>query len=440
MTSPSPRVAVVGAGVAGLAAAIRLSEAGAEVSVHDPQFAAGGLAGGFEVEGTSVERFYHHLFRSDVIAADWIRSLGLGPRLEFLSATQGFFSGGHLYPFGTPASLLRFGAMRFTDRVRLGLRLRQISTTPSSAPFERISAMDWLRVRSSPGELRVFWEPLLNAKFGPDRDLVSMAWLWARFRARVGGSIGASERLGYLRGGFQQLSDALADRARLLGADVRLSSRVVGVDIEAGRVTALRTEAGADKVDAVVWTPSLRALAKLVPELPEAYRAKCEGIRYHHAVVMVVELSKSALPFYWVTVGDPDLPFTVAVEHTRLVPASDYGGRTLVYLGRYAPPEDPILAESDDAIRDRFLEAASRAFSETFNAPLGTHVFRAPAAQPIVPPGWATDCPPLRAPVTGLITANMAQIYPWDRGINYSLELGERAAAETLGALRDQVR
>jgi hypothetical protein len=27
------------------------------------------------------------------------------------------------------------------------------------------------------------------------------------------------------------------------------------------------------------------------------------------------------------------------------------------------------------------------------------------------------------------MVANMAQIYPWDRGINYSIELGESAAA-----------
>jgi protoporphyrinogen oxidase len=147
---------------------------------------------------------------------------------------------------------------------------------------------------------------------------------------------------------------------------------------------------------------------------------------------MVVELAESALPYYWVTVGDSSLPFTVAVEHTRLVGVEDYSRRTIVYLGRYAPPEDPILGESDDVISRRFLDAAARSFSPEFAKPLATHLFRAPGAQPIVPPGWGRHRPTVRTSIPGLFAANMAQIYPWDRGINYSLALGEDAAATLL--------
>ncbi|HXA41989.1 MAG TPA: FAD-dependent oxidoreductase [Candidatus Solibacter sp.] len=423
-------VAVVGAGVGGLAAAVRLSEAGYHVTVIDPSGEAGGLAGGFSVGGGSVERFYHHLFRSDATAARWITDLGLGDRLEFLPADMGFYSGGRLHRFGTPLSLMRFSPLPVLDRIRLGLRIRSLANTPDPEEFEDLTAVSWLERRASAAELEVFWEPLLSAKFGDDRDKVSMAWLWARFRARVGDSAGRSERLGYLRGGFQQLGDAMASRASGLGAELALGVRVSGITIRDGSVAAIRTEDGREReVAGVVWTPALTALARAVPELPASYRASCERVMYHHAVVMVVELEQPALPYYWVTVGDDDLPFTVAVEHTRMVGTSAYSGRTIVYLGRYVKPDDALLKASETEISELFLEAAARAFSSSFLSPAAVHVFRAPNAQPIVPPGWAEARPAVRSGVRGLMVANMAQIYPWDRGINYSIELGESAAA-----------
>jgi protoporphyrinogen oxidase len=424
------RVVVVGGGVTGMAAAIRLAERGRPVAVFDPAPHAGGLADGFEVRGTSVERFYHHLFRTDLTAARWIDDLGLAGRFEFRPASMGFFISGRLHRFGTPISVLRFAPLPFADRVKLGLRVRGLSQTPSAAAFENVTALSWLGARASSAELRGFWIPLLEAKFGADRDLVSMAWLWARFRARLGSSLLTGERLGYLRGGFQQLGDQLAARAARLGVEMHLGARVEKVSISEDRVRGVDV-AGVGRIDAdaVIWTPSLNVLARAVPELPEAYRARCTGVSYHTAIVMVLELQASALPYYWVTIGDPELPFTVAVEHTRFVPASDYGGRTVIYLGRYAPPDHPIVKSSDEEITGVFLAAATKAFGPGFREPLAAHVFRAPAAQPIVPPGWGETRPGLRTGLAGLVAANMAQIYPWDRGINYSLQLGEDAAA-----------
>jgi protoporphyrinogen oxidase len=423
------RVSVVGAGVAGLAAATRLAEAGIAVTVHDPAPGVGGLAGGFNVGGTSVERFYHHIFHSDRTALAWIDDLGLGSRLEFLPAAMGYFSGGRMHRFGTPLSLIRFQPLPPIDRLRLGLRILRLSRQASPAQFESVSAVEWLRQRASAVEMARFWEPLLEAKFGPDRGEVSMAWLWARFRARVGDKAGLGERLGYLRGGFQSLPDAMAERARGLGVEIRLGDRITAVNVEAGRVAGVSVEGKAPvPADIVLWTASLQVLARAVPGLPAAYRETCAGIRYHTALVAVVELQESVLPYYWVTVGDRGLPFTVAVEHTRLVGTADYAGRTIVYLGRYISPDDPLAAESDESVKANFLAAAAEHFSPRFREPLAVHLFRAPAAQPILPPGWGSTRPPLRTGLPGLVAANMAQIYPWDRGINYSIELGEEAA------------
>ncbi|MEA2472442.1 MAG: hypothetical protein QOE06_357, partial [Thermoleophilaceae bacterium] len=58
---------------------------------------------------------------------------------------------------------------------------------------------------------------------------------------------------------------------------------------------------------------------------------------------------------------------------------------------------------------------------------------REPAAQPIVPTGYVHRIPPLRTPVDGLVLANTTQIYPEDRGTNYSVRLGGDAVTALLG-------
>jgi protoporphyrinogen oxidase len=382
---------------------------------------------------TFVERYYHHLFRSDSVAQRWIAEVGLGGALEYLPATMGFFTRGRMHRFGTALSLASFTPLPLADRLRLGRRIQRLSAIDSPAGFDSVTAEDWLRRRASDKEMDVFWRPLLDAKFSEDRGLVSMAWLWARFRARVGGSLGGRERLGYVRGGFQRFNNALAAHATSRGVELRLGCGLGEIAVAGGRVRSVTTSAGDTiRADILVWTPSLAELVRRVPTVSPSFRAACARTRYHAAIVVVVELSQSVLPYYWVTVVDPKLPFTVAVEHTRLVGTADYGGRVIVYLGRYVSPENPMLDLDDEAIRAQFLQAAAGAFHPGFASPLAAHVFRAPSAQPIIRPGWAAQRPPAETGVTGVLAANMAQIYPWDRGINYSLELGEQVAARIL--------
>jgi protoporphyrinogen oxidase len=53
-------------------------------------------------------------------------------------------------------------------------------------------------------------------------------------------------------------------------------------------------------------------------------------------------------------------------------------------------------------------------------------MFAAPYAQPIVTIDYREHIPPFETPLPGLYLANMFQVYPHDRGQNYSVELAER--------------
>ena len=78
-------------------------------------------------------------------------------------------------------------------------------------------------------------------------------------------------------------------------------------------------------------------------------------------------------------------PFLALVEHTNLLPAADYGGRHLLYLGNYLPPGDRLRTESEAETRTRMLAALPR-LRPDFDPSWVTEswMFKAPYAPPIV--------------------------------------------------------
>ncbi|MDP3888671.1 MAG: hypothetical protein Q8Q24_01360, partial [bacterium] len=51
-------------------------------------------------------------------------------------------------------------------------------------------------------------------------------------------------------------------------------------------------------------------------------------------------------------------------------------------------------------------------------------------AQPVIPVNYSQLIPPFKTPIPNVYLANIQQVYPWDRGINYAIELGEKVADE----------
>jgi protoporphyrinogen oxidase len=136
---------------------------------------------------------------------------------------------------------------------------------------------------------------------------------------------------------------------------------------------------------------------------------------------------------YWLNVNDPGFPFLALVEHTNFLPAGDYGGRHLVYLGNYLPMDHPLFQEADEDVLAAFLHPLRR-INPAFDRSWVTEswVVKAPYAQPVVTRGYPQRLPPHDTPIRGVYLANMAHVYPQDRGQNYSVRLGERMAMRLL--------
>jgi protoporphyrinogen oxidase len=419
------RTAVLGAGALGLTVALRLAQRGDEVVVVERERLPGGLASGFEVEpGMYLDRFYHHLFASDRHAIGLIRELGLGEDLIWRRPLTVTLRDGHVHQLDSPLSLLRFRPLPVRARVRMGFWLAYLRFLKSPERLEGQTAAAWIERRMGRAAYRVVWGPLLRGKFGDLADQIAMPWFWARVHDRTAS-------LGYLRGGFQRLYDRLAERIREKGGDLRFGTEVREVRSNPTHGMQVITSDGTIDVDRVVSTLAVRLTCRLTPELPDAYRAKHEWGTAYGAHCLVLALDRPLTQSYWMNVNDPGFPFMALVEHTNYLSADDYGGRHLVYLGNYRPMDDPLLRMSAAEVLAEFAPALARvnpAFSPDWVTDAWS--FAAPFAQPIVTVDYRGHIPPFASPLPGLWVASMFQVYPHDRGQNYSIDLAQRLVAE----------
>jgi protoporphyrinogen oxidase len=424
----SEQVGVLGGGALGLAAALRLAQAGRRVTVIEREPQLGGLAAGFRVGPSALEKFYHHIFRTDTTIIGFIRELGLAPRLLWGQPNTSALSNGRIVSLGSIPDLLRLPLLPAPDRFRFLAGMAVLKAIPNERVFRGQTAAQFMPRLMGRRAYDVMWEPVLRGKFGARADDIAMGWLWSRVHER-------SLRLGYLRGGFQQLYDAFGERIRALGGTVltataasRLVPAAQGTDVHLDNGQVLH-------FDRLLVTLPTRLFARLAPALPAEFVQRYPGPEHYGAHVLILGLDRTLVPgVYWLNINDRDLPFLALVEHTNFLPAQDYGGRHLVYLGNYLPMDDPLFSLGESEILDRYVPALKRIRADVDRAWFVEQwLFRAPYAQPIVTTDYLSTLPPHRTPLPGVYLANMAHVYPQDRGQNYSMRLGERMAGLMLG-------
>ena len=435
----APHTVIVGAGFAGLSAALELARRGVAVTILEAEPEVGGLAGTFDVNGERLEKFYHHWFTNDLHVNELVRELGEDDRIVYRPTRTGMYFANHIFRLSSPIDVLRFTPLPLVDRVRLGILALRARGVQNWRALEDETAEEWLIRLGGERVYRVVWQPLLEGKFGPFASQVSAVWFWNKLKLR-GGSRGKSgaEMLAYYRGGFAALADRLAVEITVLGGEIRLCTPARGLVVEGGIVRAVETDAGAIDADAVIATPALPIIADLVaPHAPEDWVARLRAIDYLANACVVLELDRSLSDTYWLNVNDPGFPFVGVIEHTNFEPASTYGGRHIVYLSKYLPASAELYGMADDAVLDYCIPHLQRMFP-AFDRRwvMNHHVWRARYAQPIVGKHYSRLIPDTETPIAGLYLSTMAQVYPEDRGTNYAIRDGRRVGRDVAAVVQ----
>lgn len=422
------RVAIIGAGFGGLAAAYDLRNAGHEVVIFEAADYVGGLSAGFKAShwDWTVERYYHHWFQSDRDILGLIRELGLQDKVFFPRPKTVVYYNGRFYPLDSPIAALTFPGFTWPDKIRFGTITAYLRYLAPWQPLEKYTADAWLQKYYGQRLYTILYQPLLTGKFGPHYTEVNMAWFWARLKART-------TRLGTFEGGFQAFADTFAERLRHQGVDIRLSTPVQ--TIRAQPKGGLRLHLSGDRVedfDACLVTVSPGQLAQMAPDLPANYLEGLLRLRSMGAVVLILALRHrlSEEGYYWFSLPkSAGFPFLALVEHTNFVSPEHFGGDHIIYCGDYLDPDHEYFHLSQEELLQRFLPSLKR-FNPRFTPEWvrDAWLFRTPYAQPIPPVNHSRNIPDLRTPLPGLYFASMSQVYPWDRGTNFAVQVARKAA------------
>jgi len=422
------KIAIIGAGFGGMAAAYDLNKAGHDVIIFESVDYVGGLASGFKEPhwDWSVEKFYHHWFQSDKSMLGLIHELRWDDKVIFPRPLTVMYHNGKFYPFDSILKMALFPGLGWgLDKIRFGFVGLFLRLTNNWQALEKVTADSWMLKWAGKNVYEKMWKPLLIGKFGPYYQDVNMAWMWARIKART-------TRLGTFEGGFQNFANMFAEKLRESGVEIRLGVSVKSIKRQPDKGLVIEA-AAKESFDKVLVTTSPNLMAKLCPALPEDYLKGLLELKSMGAVVMTMSLKHqlSEQGYYWFNLPkDAGFPMLALVEHTNYVSPEHFGGDHIVYAGDYLELGHEYFSLSDEQLLARFTPAFKKinpAFEQDWVKKVW--VFKTNYAQPVPLLNHSKNISAIQTPVDGLYFASMSQVYPWDRGTNFAVEIGRRAAS-----------
>jgi protoporphyrinogen oxidase len=428
------RVAVVGAGAMGLAAAYYAAKAGHEVTIYEADSVPGGMAAHFDFGGLSLERFYHFVCKADQSTFALMDELGIGEKMRWAPTSMGYFFQGRLSTWGNPLALLKFPDLGPIEKFRYGLMMFLAAKRKSASSLEQIAAKRWIESWCGKSVYEKLWRPLFELKFYEYADPISAAWIWTRIK-RVGNSRRSlmQEELGYIEGGSETLVAALVQAIAARGGEIRLNAAVKKIVLGEGKLRGLVVGGVEQLYDAAIVTTPAPLVPALAPDLPAAEKQRYADIVNIGIVCLIFKLRKQVTPHFWVNIVDPRIGIPGFIEFSNLRPMAE----TIVYAPYYMPTNHPNWARSDADLLNETFSYLKRINTTLTDADLlDSRVGRLRYAQPICPPGFAARLPPVQTSVKGLQIADTCFYYPEDRGISESLRYG-KLMAQAIPASRE---
>lgn len=442
------KIAIVGGGFTGLTAAYELTKSGHKVTLFEKDKELGGLANGFKSKSWDwpLEKAYHHWFTGDRAILDLIKELGLSDKIIIKRPITANFWHGRAYQFDSVKDFLRYPGLSTVDKFRTALLLVFLKGNPFWQPLESLTSENLIKAIGGAHAWHELWEPLMKAKFGDLSSKVAASWFWARIKKRT-------PSLGYFAGGFQTLVDKLSSEIENSGGKIYVNTSISSIGLESRstnhelgkkyQIHNSKLKIHNSSFDAVLLTVPTPIAQKLLASSSSLPLFHSSTIPHLHAQTLILEtkepILKEAGPersrrVYWLNILDRNFPFLAVVAHTNFMDKKFYGGHHLTYFGNYLPAGHPYLSMTKEELLQTFVPFIRR-INPSFNYQLSTinyKLFTAPFAQPVHLLHYSKLAPKLETGVKGVYLANLDSVYPWDRGTNYAVELGQKAAKQII--------
>ena len=421
------RWAVIGAGALGLTLALRLARHGHQVTIYEAGDVLGGLAAPWQVGDITWDRHYHVTLLSDALTRAMYRDAGIADdELRWVETKTGYYGTDHvLRSVSNALEFLKLPGLSLIDKGRLAATIVVGSKIRNGRRMEQVTVERWLRRWSGNSAFDTFWKPLLRAKLGDAYPKVSAAFIWATiqrlYAARRTGL--KKEMFGYVSGGYSRVFAAFAASLAAAGVQVRLSTPVHRVARTSDQLS-VATSVDSEMFDRVVVTTNASLAARLCPDLVAGERERLQRVEYLGIVCVSLLLERPLSPYYLTYITEPSTPFTAVVEMTAFIDPAEVGGKSLVYLPKYAPASDALFQADDSEVIATFvpfLRQMYPAFDESLV--VAARVSKVPQVFAVPAVGYSDDAPTIATSVPGLFLAGSAHLPFSTLNVNDTLSL-----------------
>jgi squalene-associated FAD-dependent desaturase len=311
MPDPSPRVLVLGAGLAGLSAAVRLAEAGRAVTVLEATRAGGGRARSFPdaATGRELDNGQHLMMGCYRETLAFLRTIDSTDGIYFQRnlSVRMVKPGGKRLSLDCPAlpaplhlatGLLAMRGLGLLDKaaaVRAGLVLRG----EVQRPDDNETCDSWLRRLGQTAALRnAFWDPIIWGTLNDD-PLVSSAAMLTAVLERAFLSTRDASRLGVPKVPLSRLYvDQAVAYLRARGGEVRLGEPVRALQVSGTRVTGVALKSGETlDADVVISAVPPHAFLELLPGTWPAHPVYQDIARLKTSPIVNLWFTSSTAPF-----------------------------------------------------------------------------------------------------------------------------------------------
>lgn len=361
------RIAIIGAGAAGMTAAYQLAKGGADVQVFEASDAVGGLARSMDLWGHRVDLGPHRFFSKDArVNSLWLEVVGrdyrMVDRLTRIYFQRRFFH----YPLKPMNALWNMGLLNAF--LCLGSYFKE-KVAPSFAAGDDRTFESWVVRKFGRRLFEMFFKSYseklwgiscqeLDADFAAQR--IKKFSLGEAIKAALGIASGRHktlvDRFAYPTGATGMVYQRLADQVAARGGKVHLGTPVTRVVHEDRRVTGLELAAGRfEPFDHVISTMPLTVMVRGLGALPDEVRAAVDGLRFRNTILVYLHVDGSALfPDQWIYVHSPDLQVGRITNFRNWVPELCGADHTSVLALEYwCFDEDPLWKVDDQTLIDR---------------------------------------------------------------------------------------
>jgi squalene-associated FAD-dependent desaturase len=441
----TPRIAVIGGGLAGIVAALDCTHAGASVTLVEVRRRLGGAAYSFERDGLRIDNGQHVFLRCCTAYRGLLARLGsehrvsVQPRLEIPVLKPGAKTfvlrrGSLPAPLHLAATLMRYRHLTVSQRLgaaRAALALAR--TEPSDRTLDRIAFGDWLAAHGQGTDaVAALWDLIALPTLNLPAAEASLALGAFVFRTGLLSGADAGD-IGFHVG---TLSETIGEPALVAleraGVDLKLGWRAqrlrktaTGIDVEGGTSDG----GGVSAEMAILAVPHARAATLIEPLAPElAGRLTALGSSPIVNLHLVYDRQVCEHPFA-AGVGTP-----VQYLFDRTAAAGAPAGSQ--YLAVSLSGAEREMGMSVDALRERYLPALRALLPRSRQARLERFlVTREHAATFRAAPGVGSLRPGPQTPVPGLVLAGAWTDTGWPATLEGAVLSGHAAAEQALGAL-----